>query len=65
MRSRWLSLKITLGLLLGVLAHPLAASETQRRAVDDAGKKLGLTSAAQRIATLARGDRTDLCRGCR
>ena len=55
MRSRWLSLKITLGLLLGVLAHPLAASETQRCAVDDAGKKLCLTSAAQRIATLSPG----------
>ena len=55
MRSRWLSLKITLGLLLGVLAHPLAASATQRCAVDDAGKKLCLTSAAQRIATLSPG----------
>ncbi len=55
MRSRWLSLKITLGLLLGVLAHPLAASETQRCAVDDAGKQLCLTAAAQRIATLSPG----------
>lgn len=55
MRSRWLSLKITLGLLIGVLAYPLAASELQRCAVDDAGKKLCLTAAAQRIATLSPG----------
>ncbi len=55
MRYRWLSLKIALGLLIGPLAHPLMASETQRCAVDDAGQKLCLTAPAQRIATLSPG----------
>ncbi|MDY0248518.1 MAG: cobalamin-binding protein [Pseudomonas sp.] len=55
MHSRWLSLKIALGLLVGTLALPLAASEIQRCALDDAGQELCLTAPAQRIATLSPG----------
>ena len=55
MSAKWLSFKIALGLLVGVFAPSLVASETQRCAVDDAGKELCLAAPAQRIATLSPG----------
>lgn len=56
MSSGWLSFKITLGLLVGTFALPLAADDDlQRCAVDDAGKELCIAATAQRIATLSPG----------
>lgn len=55
MSSQWLSFKIALGLLVGVIAHPLVADELQPCAVDDAGQELCLAAPAQRIATLSPG----------
>jgi iron complex transport system substrate-binding protein len=53
--SRWLNFRFALGLLIAILAHPISASETQRCAVDDTGKKLCLSAPARRVITLSPG----------
>jgi iron complex transport system substrate-binding protein len=53
--SHWLNFRFALGLLTAFLAHPISASEIQRCAVDDTGKKLCIAAPAQRVITLSPG----------
>jgi len=53
--SRWLNFRFALGFLIAILAHPISASDTQRCAVDDTGKKLCISAPAQRVITLSPG----------
>lgn len=55
MVSRWLNFRFALGFLIAILAHPISASDTQRCAVDDTGKKLCISAPAQRVITLSPG----------
>lgn len=55
MVSRWLNFRFALGFLIAIIAHPISASETQRCAVDDTGKKLCLSAPARRVITLSPG----------
>jgi len=53
--SRWLNFRFALGFLIAILAHPISASDMQRCAADDTGKKLCISAPAQRVITLSPG----------
>lgn len=55
MKAKWLSLKMTLSLLLAAVLPQAVATEAQRCVADDALRTLCIATPAQRIATLSPG----------